>query len=139
MQEMSYQIKISPKRKIFARLLGEIHEQLYQAFNKRAEENGLTKTALADKPGVHKSLITRKFNGTSNLSIRTLAEMAWALEHHPEFTMKALEDFNGNKTIFDHFYKTENNDDLAIQPHNNNINLNDPHPTMTHSFHVSSS
>lgn len=92
MQEMSYQIKIHPKRKIFARLLGEIHDQLYQAFNKRAEEDGLTKTALADKLGVHKSLITRKFNGTSNLSIRTLSEMAWALKHHPEFTMKAYEE-----------------------------------------------
>lgn len=135
---MSYRIKISQKRKIFARLLGEIHDQLYQAFTKRAEEDGLTKTGLAKKLGVHKSLITRKFNGTSNLSIRTLAEMAWAMEHHPEFKLTPMKTIGGNKTTFDHYFKTETAENVIVQPDNNKIELSTK-PRMIHSFQVSRS
>ena len=97
---MSFEINLDPKRKVFSRFLSNIHDQLYSAFEKRRVAENMTKTELAEKIGVHKSLITRKFNGTSNLTAESMAYLAWALDHYPELKLTPLEDLNNNQPTY---------------------------------------
>ena len=119
---MSYKFKISPKRKLYAALIGDVHQELYDAFARRAKKDGLTKSALAEKLEINKSLVTRKLNRTSNLSIRSLAELAWALDYLPKFSMTALEDINSNQPTWNEIYSINQTSTSSINKWQRQVN-----------------
>lgn len=78
--EKSSRLKIDPRRRSYARLIGEISHALNTALDKENSRRGLTVSQIADLLGVNKSHISRKFAGTSNMTLETLADLAYALD-----------------------------------------------------------
>ena len=84
---MSYKFDIDPKNRVVARFIGEVRSELVRAFVEESAASGLTRDQLAQLLGVHKSLITKRLRGNVNLTLRSIGEMAWALDREPEFTL----------------------------------------------------
>ena len=73
------------------RFLGLVRTQLLIALSERKAETGLTQQALAQKLGVHRSLINRRLSGEANLTLRSLADLAWALDMDIAFELRKSE------------------------------------------------
>lgn len=85
---MSYELKIDPKDRAAGRFIGTVRKQLITAALDEKRETGITQSAVAAKLGVARSVISRLLRGEANLTLRTVAEIAWALGWEPVFTMR---------------------------------------------------
>jgi transcriptional regulator with XRE-family HTH domain len=61
-------------------LLGEIQNALLDALDDEHRRRGLTRAGIARIIGRNKSFVTRKLNGQGNITIETLADLAFALD-----------------------------------------------------------
>jgi transcriptional regulator with XRE-family HTH domain len=77
---MSFSIKTDPRRRSYTRLIGEIQRALNGALYEEHAKRGLTRKMIADVLGKNKSVITRKFSGEGNMTLETLADLAFALD-----------------------------------------------------------
>ena len=87
---------MSQRRRTFVRLLGEIRHKLAQALEEEHSAHGLTKAEMARLLGRHPSFITRKLNGTSNMTLETLADLAWALDRPVRISLPARRSMSAN-------------------------------------------
>lgn len=85
---MSYELKIDPKKRAASRFIGKVRKALVSAVVDEKEESGINQQKLASTLGVHRSVINRMLKGESNLTLRSIGELAWALGWEPEFNMK---------------------------------------------------
>lgn len=69
----------SLRRQIYLSLVSKVEGQIRDVFAKRAETEGLTQSAVAEKLGIHRAVVNRRLNGRTNMTIETIADMAWAL------------------------------------------------------------
>lgn len=76
----SSSLTMDKRRRTFVRFLGEIKHALNQALAEEFKERKLTRKHMADILGVDKSFITKKLMGESNMTIETLADLAFALD-----------------------------------------------------------
>jgi len=76
---MSFSLNTTPRRRSYVRLIGEIQRALNSALEEENAKRGLTRTMIADILGKNKSVITRKFAGSGNMTLETLADLAYAL------------------------------------------------------------
>lgn len=67
------------RRRTYLALVSRVESQLRELFAKRCEQDGLSQAALADKLGVNRSVIHRRLTGRSNMTLETLADMAWGV------------------------------------------------------------
>lgn len=86
----SYRFSISPKERIVGRFLGKVRRELQKAF---AEERGrgLSQAEIARELGVGRSVINRQLMGTENMTMRRVAELAWAMGRDPDFVARKRE------------------------------------------------
>jgi transcriptional regulator with XRE-family HTH domain len=75
----SYQIPLSEKKRRISRSIYRAQKSLAKALAEAKEETGLTQQALAKKLGVDRSVVNRRVTGRANLTLRSMAELAWAL------------------------------------------------------------
>jgi hypothetical protein len=75
----SSSLRVSDREKSYARLVGEIQHALNQALSEEHVVRGLTKAQIAAILGKNKSFVTRKLSGSSNMTLETLADLAYAL------------------------------------------------------------
>lgn len=73
----SFRPQISPRRRAFARLLGDIQQELARVM---ADTPRVSKAEIARRLGINRSLVTRRLNGTSNMTLESLSDLAWALD-----------------------------------------------------------
>jgi transcriptional regulator with XRE-family HTH domain len=73
-------LHIDKRRRTYVRLIGEIRHALNQALSEENQSRGLTRAAIARLLGKNKSFVSRKLNGTSNMTLETLADLAFALD-----------------------------------------------------------
>ncbi|MDX8534302.1 helix-turn-helix transcriptional regulator [Mesorhizobium sp. VK25A] len=85
---MSYELKISQKDRASGRFMGKVHRALVEAAIREKHESGVSQREIAAKLGVNRSMINRILRGDTNLTIKTIAEVAWALGWEPDFSMK---------------------------------------------------
>lgn len=76
---MSSNPHLSKRRRTFVRLVGEIQHALNAALEEEHEKRGLTRSQIARALGRDKAFVTRKLAGMSNMTIETLADLAYAL------------------------------------------------------------
>nr|WP_246700220.1 helix-turn-helix transcriptional regulator [Rhodopseudomonas sp. WA056] len=55
------------------------------------KRDGLTQQALAKRLGVNRSVINRQLSGESNLTLRSLADLAWAMDMELSFELRQPE------------------------------------------------
>lgn len=84
----SFRFDIGGRSRFAGRLLGRVRGELLRALAERKKESGLSQQALAQKLDVHRSLINRQLSGEANLTLRSLADMAWALDMEIVFEIR---------------------------------------------------
>jgi plasmid maintenance system antidote protein VapI len=78
----------SARRAVFLRLAGEIEGQLREAYHHRFQAGQINQSSLAERLEVGRSVISRRLNGQTNMTIETIADMAWALDLEVEVTFR---------------------------------------------------
>jgi hypothetical protein len=73
--------KIEPRRRVFLALSGQIESQLRDAYDRMFQAGLATQSSLAQKLGVNRSAVHRRLMGHTNMTIETIADMVWALDH----------------------------------------------------------
>lgn len=85
---MSYELKIDPKTRAAGRFIGQVRKSLVLAAIDEKTETGISQREIASRLGVNRSVINRLLRGESNLTLRSVAEIAWALGWEPVFTLR---------------------------------------------------
>ncbi len=75
----SYRFQINERSRQVGRMVGAAQRSLQQAFSEAKDECGFTQAELARKLEMDRSLLNRQLTGESNLTIRTLADLAWSI------------------------------------------------------------
>jgi transcriptional regulator with XRE-family HTH domain len=71
-----------------------------EALARAMAENGLSKADLAEKLGTSRAHITQVLSGSRNMTLRTVADLAWACNQRAEIRLEALPqaDSRGGRT-----------------------------------------
>jgi transcriptional regulator with XRE-family HTH domain len=85
----SSSLSMDKRRRTYVRMIGQIHDALMQALCEEQEKRGLTQTGMADALNTNKSFISRKMNGSSNMTLETLADLAFALDRIVEVNLRS--------------------------------------------------
>lgn len=93
---MSYELKIDPKKRAAGRFIGTVRKALILAAIEEKEKNGLTQQKVAQCLGVNRSVINRMLRGEENLTLRSVAELAWAMGWEPDFRLSPKAADRGN-------------------------------------------
>lgn len=75
---------VKPNRRAAARFVGQVRRRILRALDERPD---VKRTEIADALDVHRSVITRQLNGTSDMSLGRVAELAWALGYEPRLEL----------------------------------------------------
>ena len=85
----SFRIAIDPRKRVAGRFITAVRAALQEALADEEHGNGINRTRIAERLGIHRSAVTRRLQGTENMTLRTLAEMAWALGRTPTFGLES--------------------------------------------------
>ena len=88
----SFSFDISEKDLAGAQFISKASRRLIAAFVQKMRTEKLTKQQIADLLEVDKSTVSRMLRGNSNLTLRTIGELAWAMDVDPDL---ALQPFDG--------------------------------------------
>lgn len=75
----SFHRKPDNRRAVYLDLVGSVESQLRQAYAWLSERGLETQASLAEKLGVNRSAVHRRLTGGTNMTLRVLADMIWAL------------------------------------------------------------
>lgn len=87
---MSFELKIDPKRRAAGRFIGTVRKALINAAINEKQARGLSQQKVADCLGVNRSVVNRMLRGDMNLTLRSVAELAWAMGWKPQFSMEKV-------------------------------------------------
>ncbi|WP_210115127.1 helix-turn-helix domain-containing protein [Roseovarius aestuariivivens] len=89
--EILFDLGVSEKDLHASDFMARTNRKLIAAFLSEAHASGLTKAELARRIGVDRSVITKILRGKSNLTERSIGELAWALGYDAELQLKKCE------------------------------------------------
>jgi transcriptional regulator with XRE-family HTH domain len=95
----SSSLAISPRRRTYVRLIGEIRHALNQALTEEHSMRGLTKADIARLLGKDKSFVTKKLGGESNMTLETLADLAFAMNRPVKVVMPSRARSGNNQPL----------------------------------------
>jgi DNA-binding XRE family transcriptional regulator len=84
---MSFRFAPDRRKRVTGRFFARVRRELQKAFMEEKKERGLTQSQLARELGVDRAVVCRQLSGTSNLTLRTLADYAWAMNRDLIFAM----------------------------------------------------
>ncbi|MCP1537785.1 helix-turn-helix domain-containing protein [Methylorubrum extorquens] len=77
---MSFHLETDDKSFAGSSLILDTIREIQAAFAMEKKQHGLTQQSVAEKLGLkHRSIVSRWLRGNENLSLRTIGELAWAL------------------------------------------------------------
>lgn len=88
---MSFVFDIGGKKRAVARYIGLVRRRLIEAVIEAEREEGITRADIARKIDCHRSRITRQLRGSSDLTLRSISEIAWALGKRPIFELENVD------------------------------------------------
>lgn len=71
--------KANTRRQMYLALVSKVESSLRDAYAKLYDAGLETQTSLAEKLGVNRSVVNRRLTGQQNMTLETVADMAWAL------------------------------------------------------------
>jgi transcriptional regulator with XRE-family HTH domain len=83
-----FHFDIGSRARHAGRFIGRVRGELLRALAEKKAKAGLPQQALAEKLGIERSLINRQLSGEANLSLRSLADLAWAMDMEISFELK---------------------------------------------------
>ena len=84
----SFQFDIGGRARNAGRFIGRVRDELLKALSERKKEGKISQQELASKLEVHRSVINRQLTGEANLTLRSLADLAWAMGMEISFELK---------------------------------------------------
>ncbi|WP_315775097.1 MULTISPECIES: helix-turn-helix transcriptional regulator [unclassified Bradyrhizobium] len=75
----SFQITLSPSKRVAGRFVNSVRRKLQRAFAEETAKRGLTQTEIAKEIGVHRSVINRELKGHKDITLGRVAELALAM------------------------------------------------------------
>lgn len=106
---MSFRMHISPRSRRAARFIASVHSGLQQAYSLSAKK-GLTQQQMATALEVDRSTINKRLQGLSNLTLRSISDMAWAMGHSVRI------DFEPNGEVQGNFWRSPVNAESVNPP-----------------------
>src|SRR5438045_649384 len=108
---MSFQISLTPTSRAAGRFVMQVRRALQKALAEEAARRGLTQSDLARAIGVHRSIISRELNGTKDLTLGRVGELARALGRRAKFELPQT-----NMLSFDVSTDSSSKDTLIPKP-----------------------
>lgn len=71
------------------RFIGKVRNEFLRALSVKRAEAGICQQALATKLDAERALINRQLSGEETLSLRSLADLAWAMDMEISFELKS--------------------------------------------------
>lgn len=88
----SFSFDISEKDLAGAQFISKASRRLIAAFVQKIDKEQLTKQQIAVLLDVDKSTVSRMLRGNSNLTLRTIGELAWAMDLDPDLALKPFDE-----------------------------------------------
>lgn len=121
---MSYQINIDPKKLAIARVMAQFTKVVQKAFS----DSELTQQQLAEKMEINRSVVNRRLKTKANLTTRSLAELAIALDKELKFELVDKPDdtvrVNFTRTNEGTYFMGPNSAQTASNEQNPNVFIN---------------
>ncbi len=92
----SFEYKIDDRSRAGSRFITRVNEELQRALVAEKAERKLTQQAIADKLGVNRSVVNRRFMGLENMTARSIGELLWAIGWEPYFEARKTEENVGD-------------------------------------------
>ncbi|MBN9008473.1 MAG: helix-turn-helix domain-containing protein [Rhizobiales bacterium] len=83
-----FQFDVGDRARKTGRLVGRVRDELVRALADKRLKERITQQGLAKKLGVHRSQINRQLSGEANLTLRSLADLAWAMNMDVVFELR---------------------------------------------------
>jgi hypothetical protein len=87
MSAMRFRAKPDPRRQFYLALIAQVETALRAAYGKRYEQGRTNQSKLSKLLKVARSTIHKKLTGRTNLTLKSIADLAWALDHKVSFTL----------------------------------------------------
>jgi transcriptional regulator with XRE-family HTH domain len=84
----SFHFDIGGRARHAGRFIGRVRGELLRALSEWKTDGGLSQQALAQKLETERALINRQLSGEANLTLRSLADLAWAMDMEISFELK---------------------------------------------------
>ncbi|MGJ3263754.1 MAG: helix-turn-helix transcriptional regulator [Salinarimonas sp.] len=84
----SFRLPLHPRKRAGSRFFGRVVEELQRVLADERKARGLTQQQVATLLEVNRSVVNRRVLGRDNLTVRTLAETAWALGYEPHLEFR---------------------------------------------------
>ena len=98
MSTNSYKMKIDPRRRKFVRLVSLIHAEIDRALQEECASRGISQNDVARILGIDQGALSRRLSGTSNLTLRSIADLAWALDRDIDFAFNVIDSQRSSNT-----------------------------------------
>lgn len=96
----SSNLQLSKRRRTYIRMLGEIQHVLLEALEEESRDRGLTRAEMARSIGKNKSFVTRKLSGDSNMTLQSLADLAFSLDRPVKVNLPSRHaQISSNRTV----------------------------------------
>lgn len=84
----SFQFDIGNRARTAGRLLGRVRSELLRALAEQKADTPFSQQELSQKLELQRSLVNKQLAGESNLTLRALADFAWAMDLEINFELK---------------------------------------------------
>ena len=84
----SFHFDIGGRARHAGRFIGRVRSELLRALSERKSEGDFSQEALARKLDAERALINRQLSGEKNLTLRAVADLAWAMDLEISFELK---------------------------------------------------
>lgn len=111
----SYQIPLQPNKKAGSRFVARVREVLQIAVAYEAKHNKINQSKIADRLGVHRSVISRELNGLQDMPLRRVGEICEAIGRIAYFEAKESKHIVGQNSKIDTSSKATSADHLIIK------------------------
>lgn len=121
---MGFKINLPPHSRAAGRFIGQVRRDLVKAVEEATSKFGKTRADMARNIGYDKAVITRKLSGKSDLTLRSIAEIAYEANVRP-------------KIVFEKAHVVKEGSNQAVtNPNNQILGINTQHSTQTQTSNV---
>lgn len=85
---MAYRVEVSPRSRHVGRFIGRVRNELLKAISDERRTSGLNQQRLAEKLELQRSELNRQLAGRDHLTLRSVAELSWALGCEIHFELR---------------------------------------------------
>jgi transcriptional regulator with XRE-family HTH domain len=92
---MRFRFDIGSRSRAASRLIGDVRGDFIRTILREKLATGLTRQKLANKLGLSRSKLNRSLTGKEELTLRSIADLAWALNKEVVFELREPSDLPG--------------------------------------------